>query len=67
MKKLICIALTALLALCFVLSGCKQGTVVSKTDGSAFVMGKPDANGKTPQEVVNDVYENYAKNYYQTH
>ena len=34
---------------------------------SAFVMGKPDANGKTPQEVVNDVYENYAKNYYQTH
>ena len=35
MKKLICIALTALLALCFVLSGCKQGTVVSKTDGSA--------------------------------
>ena len=33
---------------------------------SAFVMGKPE-DRKRNMEIVNDVYENYAKNYYQTH
>ena len=30
-------------------------------------MGPRDANGRSKMDVVNDVYENYAKNYYQTH
>ena len=34
---------------------------------SAFVMGPRDASGHSKMDVVNDVYENYAKNYYQTH
>jgi hypothetical protein len=34
---------------------------------SAFVMGPRDANGHSKMDVVNDVYENYAKNYYKTH
>ena len=34
---------------------------------SAFVMGGEGEDRKKNMEVVNDVYENYAKNYYQTH
>ena len=34
---------------------------------SAMVMGGNGEDRKKNMEVVNDVYENYAKNYYQTH